>query len=359
MDRVACINQRWTYFLALGLLLVAGLWLAAALAEEALAADDQCLACHGAPGLVLTFPSGDKLPLNVDSKAFSSSVHGDKLGCADCHSGYAAVPHPKVKAQDVREYTIALYEVCRKCHFAEYTKTLDSTHFQVFSEGNQWAPTCVDCHGAHNVARAGQPRSGVSQTCSACHQEVTEAYVGSVHGAALEEGNADVPSCTDCHRSHDISDPRTASFRQETPALCVQCHSDKPLMDKYGISTDVSKTYLADFHGSTVALEAKQSVNITPAVAVCTDCHGVHDISRVDDPDSPLIKENLLSVCQKCHPDATANFPGAWLSHYQPSLTKAPLVFLVQVFYRFLIPFMLVGLGLHIGLDLWRAANNR
>lgn len=358
-DRAGSINRRWVYLMALVLLLMAGLWVTGALAGEALAEDDQCLTCHGIPGMEMTLPSGEKVPLYVDREVFAASVHGDKLGCADCHPGYTAFPHPEVKAQDIREYTIARYEVCRRCHFSEYTKTLDGTHFAALAEGNKLAPTCVDCHGAHEVTRPGQPRAGISQTCSACHQDISEAYVGSVHGKALEEHSEDVPTCTDCHRSHDISDPRTASFRQETPALCIQCHSDKPLMEKYGVSTDVSQTYLADFHGATLALEAKESPDISPTVAVCTDCHGVHDISRVDDPDSPVIKENLLVVCQKCHPDATANFPAAWLSHYQPSLTQAPLVFLVQVFYRFLIPFMLVGLGLHIGLDLWRAANNR
>jgi hypothetical protein len=132
-------------------------------------------------------------------------------------------------------------------------------------------------------------------------------------------------------------------------------------MGKYGLSTAVLKTYLEDFHGRTVSLLGKQGKDIWVQEPVCTDCHGIHDIRRVDDPDSPVVKVNLVTTCRQpdCHPDATANFAGAWLSHYEPSIQNAPLVFFVKWFYQILIPFMLVGLSLHILIDLWRAITNR
>jgi hypothetical protein len=89
-------------------------------------------------------------------------------------------------------------------------------------------------------------------------------------------------------------------------------------------------------------------------IAVCTDCHGVHDIQAVNSPSSPVIKANLVTTCQKCHRDATANFPTAWLSHYEPTVNKAPLVFLVRTLYLVMIPFIVVGLLIHVFLDLWR-----
>jgi hypothetical protein len=130
-------------------------------------------------------------------------------------------------------------------------------------------------------------------------------------------------------------------------------------MQKYGISTNVVKTYLEDFHGASVALIAKQSRDIWAEEAVCTDCHGVHDIQQVDNPDSPVIKANLVETCRKCHPEATANFPGAWLSHYEPSIDQSPWVFFVRWFYRIMIPFIIAGLSAHILLDLWRTITNR
>ncbi len=67
-----------------------------------------------------------------------------------------------------------------------------------------------------------------------------------------------------------------------------------------------------------------------------------------------MIKENLLVTCQKCHPDATANFPDAWTSHFKPSLEHNPLVYLVDLFYMILIPLTVGGFLLFIGTDIFR-----
>lgn len=322
--------------------------------------DNDCLGCHGQPGLSMTLANGQELPLYVDPEVFAISTHGDKLLCTDCHSAISTYPHPKREITDKRQYNIAQYELCKKCHFDNYTKTLDSVHYKMLSAGYLQAPLCTDCHGAHNVALPSQPRSNISQTCSRCHQNLYEIYASSVHGKALiEEDNYDVPVCTDCHRSHTIEDPRTASFRFESVDLCSNCHSNKQLMQKYDISTNVVETYLEDFHGRTVALASKRERDIWVEEAVCTDCHGVHNIQQVDSASSPVIKGNLVETCRKCHPDATTNFPAAWLSHYEPSPTKATLVFFAEWFYRILIPFILVGLSIHILLDLWRTITNR
>ena len=123
-------------------------------------------------------------------------------------------------------------------------------------------------------------------------------------------------------------------------------------MDKYGISTNVLSTYVADFHGTTVTLFEKTDPDQATNKPVCYDCHGIHDIKRPDDPQSGIqIKENLLVKCQQCHPDATANFPDAWMSHYIPSPTEYPLVYYINVFYKYFIPIVLGGMALFILLD--------
>ncbi len=322
--------------------------------------EEGCLTCHGQPNFSIILPSGETQSLYVNADEFANSIHGGKLLCADCHDSYTSFPHPKLDVQSIREFSLAQYEVCKKCHFDNYTKTLDSVHYQVLASGNKNAPICTDCHGAHNVPALATPRAKISQTCATCHQALYQAYASSVHGKALiQDNNFDVPVCTDCHPSHTIEDPRTASFRMESVQLCSNCHGDAKIMDKYGISTQVVKTYLQDFHGASVALEEQGNKDIWVKEAVCTDCHGVHDIQVVDSPNSPLIKDNLVQVCRKCHPDATANFPSAWLSHYEPTLQKAPAVFIIRRFYWILIPFIVLGLGIHILIDLWRTITNR
>jgi len=132
---------------------------------------------------------------------------------------------------------------------------------------------------------------------------------------------------------------------------------------KSGLSTDVLKAYLSDFHGVTLGLYRKQREGglFKPArpIAVCTDCHGTHNIMSAASSDPAYVKANLVKRCRKCHKDASNNFPDAWLSHYKPSLSKYPFIFIVDTAYRIFIPIMVVGLLLQIFLHIWRYAVNR
>ena len=69
--------------------------------------------------------------------------------------------------------------------------------------------------------------------------------------------------------------------------------------------------------------------------------------SATNDPQKGLqIKENLLDRCQVCHPDASENFPTAWLSHYIPSPQNYPIVYWVNIFYSIFIPTVLGGMAI-------------
>jgi predicted CXXCH cytochrome family protein len=321
---------------------------------------DTCLTCHGDAAFDVDLPSGETRSLHVDLERFLGSVHGDKLTCTDCHTDITDVPHDVRSFTTRRAFSVAYSESCKRCHFATYSKTLDSVHASAVARGDTTAPLCVDCHGAHDITPPGQPRARISTTCAACHPGVSATYAKSVHGKALiDEANPDVPACTDCHRAHDVAGPKAGDWRHHTPALCAACHADEPLMKKYGLSTAVHRTYLADFHGMTASLRRTGAGDTVPVVARCTDCHGVHDITKVADPDSRVIKANLVNTCRQCHADASENFPAAWLSHYEPSWTRAPLVHAVTLAYKVLIPFMIGGLVLQILLHFWRVVVNR
>jgi predicted CXXCH cytochrome family protein len=327
--------------------------------------NETCLGCHGQPGLTMQLENGDTLDLYVDPEAYSASIHGqDGYACVQCHTNLGEYPHPEFKATDARDATLQLTGVCDRCHSGEYNLTMDSVHATAQAEGKREAAVCSDCHGSHTVQQWTDPNTGeilpearlnIPVTCAKCHNAIYQKYVESVHGAALtEESNTDVPTCIDCHGVHNIGNPTTAAFRVNSPQLCAGCHTNQELMQKYGISTDVLNTYVSDFHGTTVALFEKQSPDSQTNKPVCYDCHGVHDISRVDDPHTGLeMQENLLTRCQVCHPDATSNFPTAWMSHYIPSPSHFPAVYYVNLFYTLFIPavlgFMVVMVGLDVG----------
>jgi predicted CXXCH cytochrome family protein len=307
-------------------------------------------------------PSGESLSLYIDQSHFAASVHGQKnIACAQCHSNISGFPHPAVNFADRREVTLQLNQLCKQCHADNYARAQDSVHAQALASGNRNAAVCTDCHTAHEVTPPDQPRTRIPQTCAQCHSAIYQVYAESVHGAALtNDSNTDVPTCIDCHGVHNITDPTTAAFRLKSPQLCAKCHTDQQLMSKYHISTNVLNTYVADFHGTTVELFAKQSPDAATNKPVCYDCHGVHDIKKIDDPNATVYKQNLLKTCQQCHPDATAaSYTGAWMSHYIPSPDKYPLVYYINLFYWILIPVTLAGLLLFIALDVYRRLRQR
>ena len=312
----------------------------------------------------MTFPNGDELSLAVDAQALHESVHGagnewDELQCTDCHTDYT-YPHEPVEAETAREYTVFRNATCETCHEKHFERSLDSVHGDALMAGNLEAAVCTDCHGAHDTAVPNEPRARISQTCEQCHSTIYQEYQESVHGEALllDENNEDVPTCIECHGVHNIGDPTTTLFRVRSPELCAECHADEELMAEYGISTDVFTTYVADFHGTTTLLFDPEDPNAVPNAAVCYDCHGVHNIKAVDDPDAG-IKENLLVTCQECHPDANANFPDAWTSHHEPSLENNTLVYLVNLFYQIIIPLTAGALTFLVMTDVYRRVRTR
>ena len=323
-------------------------------------ANGACLGCHAQPGQTVALPSGETLNLTIDADHYSASVHGSKdITCVTCHTDISGFPHPKLAANDLRDVAIQMSATCEKCHTEKFQLSTDSVHHTAMVAGNKNAAVCSDCHEPHTQPQVLDPqtkeivpevRVSIPQTCARCHNAIYSEYEQSIHGSALKgEGNTDVPTCTDCHGAHKITDPRTAQFRLKSPDICAKCHTDEQKMAKYGLSTQVLSTYVADFHGTTVTLFQKQSPDQPTNKPVCYDCHGVHNIAKISDPQKGLeVKANLLQACQKCHPDATTSFPTSWLSHYIPSQIRSPLVYYVQLFYKILIPTVIGGMVLYV-----------
>jgi predicted CXXCH cytochrome family protein len=333
--------------------------------------DETCLACHQQEGMTAQI-GGQPVPITIDGTKFHASVHGsEKVACVDCHTNITGFPHPEVTASSPRDFSMEMYPTCQQCHNDQYQKTLDSVHQKAIAAGNENAAICTDCHNPHTQTRLTDKTTGklllgaqlaVPQTCAKCHSTIYDTYKKSVHGAALtEEGNQYVPTCIDCHGVHNIQSPTTASFRNSVPELCAKCHTNETLMKQYGISTNVLNTYVADFHGTTVEMFQKDYPDQPTNKPVCTDCHGVHDIMRPDDPQAGIaFKKNLLVKCQQCHPDATtATFTDAWLGHYEPSPKAFPIVYYVNLFYLLFIPLVLGGMLFFVLTDVYRRIKNR
>jgi len=136
------------------------------------------------------------------------------------------------------------------------------------------------------------------EQCGVCHPESRVAFEESRHAQ-------ESVTCTDCHRGDggtldtDAAHRqglRSLTDRQTTPALCAECHSDIDKMRPYNLPVDQYAVYQTSQHGQAVA---RGDV----AAAVCTDCHGVHDILRVGNPASSAYSRNIPSTCARCHAD--------------------------------------------------------
>ena len=144
---------------------------------------------------------------------------------------------------------------------------------------------CVDCH----TKLQGNLKVVVDQTAT------------SVHG---HKGM----SCTTCHGGNAEDAARAkapgSGFRghiskAQVTELCGSCHADGNRMKAFNPSlrTDQLSLYHTSVHGVKRA-EGDEHV------AVCTDCHGAHDILSSSDPRSPVHPTNVATTCKRCHSDS-------------------------------------------------------
>ncbi|MGB9406929.1 MAG: cytochrome c3 family protein [Terracidiphilus sp.] len=117
-------------------------------------------------------------------------------------------------------------------------------------------------------------------------------------------------TCTSCHGGDasnydpDQAMSRKAGWkgkvdRRQIPQLCGSCHSNPAYIRQFNPSlrTDQLDQYHTSMHGKRLAAgDAK--------VAVCIDCHSVHDIRPPSDPNSTINPVNVAKTCSRCHSDA-------------------------------------------------------
>ncbi len=82
--------------------------------------------------------------------------------------------------------------------------------------------------------------------------------------------------------------------RRDIPPLCASCHSNPDIMRPFGLGIDQFIYYRSSIHGKLWQRGDTSS-------AVCTDCHGVHDILSPKDPLSPTSPQMVVNTCARCH----------------------------------------------------------
>ncbi len=319
----------------------------------------KCMICHGKKDFKKVREDGQVIHLYVDLKEIEESVHGKKI-CTDCHYDVIEIPH-KETPKKVR---------CVRCHFKgnpegapesdAYLEYQKSVHGLETEKHNPKAPVCQNCHGNHNIRHTNDPSSQVypervASTCGKCHIEVYGEYINSIHGVAFYQSDIlDAPTCTGCHGEHLIqpkTDPDSSINPINVVKTCEHCHKEEQIVGKYGIEVEQVATFEDSFHGIAVKFGSRTAAN-------CASCHGVHDILPSSNSQSSIHIDNIPKTCGKCHPGANKNYAKGKI-HVDPHNKEAGIIYYVAAFFKYLTLLTMLGLIMHILLDLYRKSKTK
>lgn len=194
--------------------------------ESASNPDAKCVKCHSR-GLKKKLEDGSTMSLKIDVDTFEDSVHR-VIGCTGCHRDVAKGKHPsREPIESARAYSLKHNQTCSQCHAAKYEAYEGSVHASLVAAGSEDAPLCSDCHSAHAILSRDSYEPEDGKPCSNCHNDIFQAYDASVHGTARREGNVirgvhvEAPTCADCHQAHEVSAVASVDYLTST---CMSCH---------------------------------------------------------------------------------------------------------------------------------------
>ena len=271
----------------------------------------RCLNCHGQshiatdtpaqrqemlkPGTTLAEAPLARPKLFTPPETLKGSVHAG-VACVSCHTGAKELPHGAKQESPTCDTP--------GCHGKEASGYVQGAHAMARAKGDVNAPTCVTCHGGHDVLAKTNPKSrtypiNVVKVCGDCHAAHVEKpaadgkptttrvadYLGSVHGKGVSDSGLVVSAtCASCHGAHEVrpaKDPLSKVSRAKVPETCGQtkCHER------------ITPMYETSIHGE---LHAQGNAK----AAVCSDCHQAHAISRHD---SAAFMTDIVAECGSCH----------------------------------------------------------
>ena len=181
---------------------------------------------------------------------------------------------------------------------------VDEEHFKSSIHGSMFV--CTDCH--KDVKGFPHDPAPAKVDCATCHEQEVKAYNSSLHAIARQKGNLSAATCLDCHGNiHEVlpsSDANSRVSHLNIPKTCGSCHGQKFVMQSSGLSAAPFTSYQESVHGKAVAAGSEKA-------AVCTDCHGTHDILPPGDSKSTIFKFNVPTTCAKCHDNVKQEFMGS------------------------------------------------
>ena len=168
---------------------------------------------------------------------YMDSIHGFALSkegllvaanCQSCHGSHGILSH---KDPASPTFKANIPKTCGSCHAKINDDYQGGSHGHAVVAGNLKAPVCTDCHTAHAILQPTESEFRMQSTpiCGSCHKEKLSTYRDTFHSQLGSLGGyVETARCWDCHGAHEIypaSDPRSPINKANLVVTCGRCHT--------------------------------------------------------------------------------------------------------------------------------------
>jgi predicted CXXCH cytochrome family protein len=190
-----------------------------------------CGNCHGNDALAKKHGMPNVYPMYLDSiHGFALSKEGLLVAanCQSCHGSHHILSHADPQSPT---YKTNIPKTCGQCHAGITANYLGGVHGKAVASGNLNAPVCSDCHTAHAILQPTEATFRMQSTpiCGSCHKDKLSTYRDTFHSQLGSLGGyVETARCWDCHGAHDVlpaSDPRSPIAPANLVATCGKCHA--------------------------------------------------------------------------------------------------------------------------------------
>ncbi len=189
-----------------------------------------CGNCHSNDGMGKKHGLASVYPMYVDSiHGFALSKEGLLVAanCESCHGSHHILSH---KNPESPTYKSNIPKTCGSCHAKIDTDFEGGAHGKAIAAGKMKAPVCTDCHTAHSILQPTEAEFRMQSTpiCGSCHKDKLSTYHDTFHSQLGSLGGyVETARCWDCHGAHEIlpaSDPRSPIAPGNLVVTCGRCH---------------------------------------------------------------------------------------------------------------------------------------
>ncbi len=190
-----------------------------------------CGACHGNDAMAKKHGLPNVYPAYMDSiHGFALSNEGLLVAasCQSCHGSHHILSHNDPQSAT---YKTNIPNTCGSCHAKIDADYQQGAHGHAVTRGNLKAPVCTDCHTAHSILQPTEAEFRMQSTpiCGSCHKDKLSTYHDTFHSQLGSLGGyVETARCWDCHRAHDVlpaTDPRSPIAPANLVVTCGRCHA--------------------------------------------------------------------------------------------------------------------------------------